>query len=144
VKIAVLAGGVSNEAAVSRSSAAGIAAALEQRGHEVTTIEVDAELVDRLRGCAPDAVFPMLHGPPGEDGTVQGLLAMLDLPFVGSDVHGCAVAMDKHVSKALFRAAGLPAHRRGCRCWRQILTMCFWSLHWRAGAHFSALWLSGA
>ena len=108
MKIAVLAGGASAEAAISRSSAAGVVAALAARGHDVTTVELDAAVVDRLRAVAPDVVFPMLHGPPGEDGTVQGLLTMLDLPFVGSDVHGCAVAMDKHVSKALFRAAGLP------------------------------------
>ena len=106
--IAVLAGGDSPEADVSRSSAAGVAAALEGRGHSVTTVELDAELVPRLQALAPDVVFPMLHGPPGEDGTVQGLLTMLGLPFVGSDVLGCAVATDKHVAKALFRAEGLP------------------------------------
>ena len=108
MKVAVLAGGTSPEAQISRSSAAGIADALVARGHDVFTAEADASLVDALRTGAPDVVFPMLHGPPGEDGTVQGLLAMLDLPFVGSDVRGCAVAMDKHVAKALFRAEGLP------------------------------------
>ena len=108
MKVAVLSGGVSAEAEVSRSSAAGIAAALCERGHTVTTAEADAGLVDALRAFAPDVVFPMLHGPPGEDGTVQGLLAMLGLPFVGSDVRGCALAMDKHAAKALFRAEGLP------------------------------------
>lgn len=104
----MLAGGNSAEAAVSRSSAAGVAAALERRRHDVSVVEVDAHLARGLRSLAPDVVFPILHGPPGEDGTVQGLLAMLGLPFVGSNVHGCAVAMDKHVSKVLFRAAGLP------------------------------------
>ena len=108
MKIAVLAGGNSREAEVSRSSAAGIAAALGARGHEARIIELDDGVVDALRAAAPDAVFPMLHGPPGEDGTVQGLLAMLRLPFVGSGVHGSAVAMDKHVAKQLFRAEGLP------------------------------------
>ena len=108
MKIAVLAGGDSAEAAVSRSSAAGVANALASRDHTATTLEVDLDLVDNLRRFAPDVVFPMLHGPPGEDGTVQGLLAMLNLPFVGSGVQGCAVAMDKHVAKALFRAEGLP------------------------------------
>ncbi len=106
--VAVLAGGDSPEAGVSRSSAAGVAKALESCGHSVASIELDAELVARLQALAPDVVFPMLHGPPGEDGTVQGLLTMLGLPFVGSDVLGCAVATDKHVAKALFRAEGLP------------------------------------
>ena len=106
--VAVLAGGDSAEATVSRSSAAGVAAALERRGHRCHTVEVAADLAEQLRAIAPDVVFPMLHGPPGEDGTVQGLLAMLGLPFVGSGVQGCATAMDKHVAKALFRAEGLP------------------------------------
>ena len=109
MRIAVLAGGASAEAEVSRSSAAGVVDALEARGQEVVVVDLGANLVDDLRAFAPDVVFPMLHGPPGEDGTVQGLLAMLGLPFVGSDVQGCAVAMDKHVAKALFRAEGLPA-----------------------------------
>ena len=108
MKIAVLAGGNSAEASVSRSSSAGVARALESRGHAVTVVEVDGALVRTLREMAPEVVFPVLHGPPGEDGTIQGLLTMLGLPFVGSDVRGCAVAMDKHVAKALFRAAGLP------------------------------------
>ena len=108
MKVAVLAGGSSPEADVSRSSAAGVAAALQARGHQADIVDVDGHLVDRLRALEPDVVFPMLHGPPGEDGTVQGLLAMLGLPFVGSGVQGCAVAMDKHVAKALFRAEGLP------------------------------------
>ncbi len=108
MKVAVLAGGDGAEAAVSRSSAAGIAEALEGRGHEVSVVELDAALVDALRDSPPDVVLPMLHGPPGEDGTVQGLLTMLELPFVGSGVLGSAVAMDKHVAKALFRQAGLP------------------------------------
>ena len=108
MKVAVLAGGASAEADISRSSAAGIAGALAERGHDVATLEMDRELVDNLCAFAPDVAVPMLHGPPGEDGTVQGLLTMLELPFVGSDVQGCAVAMDKHVAKALFRAEGLP------------------------------------
>ena len=106
--VAVLAGGDSPEAEVSRSSAAGVVAALKKRGHRPHTVEAGADLVRELQANRPDVVFPMLHGPPGEDGTVQGLLAMLGFPFVGSDVQGCAVAMDKHVAKALFRAEGLP------------------------------------
>ena len=108
MKVAVLAGGSSAEAEVSQSSASGVARALQGRGHQADIVEVDGRLVDRLRELGPDVVFPMLHGPPGEDGTVQGLLALLGLPFVGSGVQGCAVAMDKHVAKALFRAEGLP------------------------------------
>lgn len=108
LRIAVLAGGNSAEAEVSRSSAGGIATGLRTWGHEVDVIELDREVVNALRAFAPDVVFPVLHGPPGEDGTVQGLLAMLGLPFVGSGVQGSAAAMDKYVAKALFRAEGLP------------------------------------
>ena len=58
-----------------------------------------------------DVVFPILHGPFGEDGTVQGLLKLADLPFVGADVAGSAVGMDKDIQKRLFRDAGIPAAR---------------------------------
>ena len=106
--VAVLQGGSSREAEVSRVSAAGVAEALRTAGHRVTRIELDrgaARQLDRLR---PEVVFPALHGPPGEDGTVQGLLELLELPYVGSDVRGSALAMDKAVAKSLFRRAGLP------------------------------------
>lgn len=107
-KVAVLQGGPAAEAAVSRVSAAGVAEALRDRCSDVTCIEVDAGLCPALRAFVPDVVFPALHGPPGEDGTVQGLLEMLALPYVGSNVRASACAMDKFVSKQIFRAAGLP------------------------------------
>ena len=108
MRVAVLAGGKSAEAEVSRSSATQVAAALEGQSFDVRMIELDDGSVDALRAFAPDVVFPVLHGPPGEDGTVQGMLAMLGLPYVGSDVRGAAASMDKHIAKAVFRDAGLP------------------------------------
>jgi len=110
-RVAVLQGGPAAEASVSRVSAAGVAAALRQRCAEVTCIELDDGLVDALRAFGPDVVFPALHGPPGEDGTVQGLLEMLGYPYVGSGVRASACAMDKLVSKQIFRAADLPLAR---------------------------------
>ncbi len=110
-RVAVLQGGPSAEASVSRVSAAGVAAALGERFEAVECVELDAAVVDRLRAFAPDVVFPALHGPPGEDGTVQGLLELLGFPYVGSGVHASACAMDKFVAKQLFRAAGLPLAR---------------------------------
>jgi D-alanine-D-alanine ligase len=107
-KIAVLQGGQSNEAEVSRSSAGEVSAALAKTFATVTAMELDDSLTGMLTNAAPDVVFPVLHGPPGEDGTVQGYLEILGLPYVGSDVHASAVAMDKSVAKALFRRAGLP------------------------------------
>ena len=106
--IAVLQGGPSLEAEVSRVSAAGVADALRSGGHRVTLIELDRATAQRLEESRPDVVFPALHGPPGEDGTVQGLLEVLELPYVGSGVRGSAFAMDKSVAKAIFRRAGLP------------------------------------
>ena len=107
-RIAVLQGGNSLEAEVSRVSAAGVTAALEGRGHQVWRLELDRFAARQLDERRPDLVFPALHGPPGEDGTAQGLLEMLELPYVGSGVHGSALAMDKSAAKAAFRRAGLP------------------------------------
>ena len=107
MKVAVLAGGDSPEAEVSRSSAAEVAKALKA-SHDVHLYELDSTLTPKLMASRPDVVFPVLHGPPGEDGTVQGYLEILGLPYVGSDVRGAALAMDKHVAKMLFRNVGLP------------------------------------
>ncbi|MYE12765.1 MAG: D-alanine--D-alanine ligase [Gammaproteobacteria bacterium] len=107
-RVAVLAGGDSPEAEVSRSSAGQVADALRARYRHVELIELDDGLTAALGDFAPAVVFPVLHGPPGEDGTVQGYLEMLGLPYVGTGVRGSALGMDKHVAKVLFRAAGLP------------------------------------
>ncbi|MDE0273136.1 MAG: D-alanine--D-alanine ligase [Gammaproteobacteria bacterium] len=106
--VIVLQGGQSLEAEISRVSAAQVAAGLEAAGHRVTRLEVDREAPVRLAEARPDVVFPALHGPPGEDGTVQGLLDILQLPYVGGGVAASAAAMDKICAKALFRRAGLP------------------------------------
>lgn len=108
LRLAVLGGGSSPEAGVSRSSARQVRQALLTRHSSVQLLELDANLTAALGDFAPEVVFPVLHGPPGEDGTVQGYLEMLGFAYVGSDVRGSALGMDKHASKALFRAAGLP------------------------------------
>lgn len=108
LNVAVLMGGRSSEAAVSRCSAREVAVALEAGGHSTRLLELDRDLAAKLIEAPPDVVFPALHGPPGEDGTVQGLLEMLELPYVGSGVRGSAVAMDKSLAKAIFRRARLP------------------------------------
>src|SRR5690606_11027365 len=101
-------GGPSAEAEVSRVSAREVAAGLERAGHRASRIEVDRDCARALLDLAPDVVFPALHGPPGEDGTVQGFVEILGLPCVGSGVYGSAVAMDKSLAKTMFRRAGLP------------------------------------
>ncbi|HEX2016892.1 MAG TPA: D-alanine--D-alanine ligase family protein [Solirubrobacteraceae bacterium] len=119
MRVAVLAGGRSSEHDVSLASGAAVAAGLGQAGHDVVVIEVGRDGVWRRDGAeqtlAPgrglsgvDVVFPALHGPFGEDGTVQGLLECLDVPYVGAGVLASAVCLDKVVFKDLMGTAGLP------------------------------------
>lgn len=111
-KIAVINGGHSAEATVSRSSAKGVIEALRENYDSVTNIELDSKLATSLADCNPDVVFPILHGPPGEDGTLQGFLEILGYSYVGSNVHSSAFAMDKIVAKEVFRRVGLPVARQ--------------------------------
>jgi D-alanine-D-alanine ligase len=106
--VAVVQGGPSSEAEVSRASATSVANALVKAGHRVVRLELDAFLADSLRTGGYEVVFPVAHGAVGEDGALQGLLEVLDIPYVGSDVLASALAMNKRVAKILFAAAGLP------------------------------------
>ncbi|MCB1645687.1 MAG: D-alanine--D-alanine ligase [Pseudomonadales bacterium] len=108
LKIAVLFGGDSAEAEVSRVSAQGVITALKENYADVTAIELVRGFDRELAVLNPDVVFPVLHGPPGEDGTLQGFLEMLGYPYVGSDVHGSSTAMNKILAKHVFRHANLP------------------------------------
>lgn len=110
LNVAVLAGGNSAEADVSRHSAAEVHKALAALGHNSSLIELDRNCAATLLRAQPDVVFPALHGPPGEDGTVQGLLEILGLPYVGSGVRGSALAMDKAIAKSVFRSHNLPVN----------------------------------
>lgn len=106
--VAVLKGGRSAEREVSLNTGSQVAAALSERGYGVVEIDSGrADFIDRLREARPDAVFICLHGRFGEDGTVQGLLELLEIPYVGSGVLASALAMDKVMSKRLFAQAGL-------------------------------------
>ncbi len=106
--VAVVAGGPSAEANVSRTSARAVRAALEEAGHRPLVLELDAALAGRLVSASVDVVFPVTHGPLGEDGCLQGLLEVLGLPYVGSGVLASALAASKPHAKALFRKASLP------------------------------------
>lgn len=108
LSIAVVQGGPASEAEVSRASATGVAGALEAAGHRVVRLELDAFLADTLRTGGFDVVFPVVHGAVGEDGSLQGLLEVLELPYVGSGVLASALAMHKRTAKILFAEAGLP------------------------------------
>ncbi|MHB1323858.1 MAG: D-alanine--D-alanine ligase [Coriobacteriia bacterium] len=108
LSVALLMGGTSAEREVSLNTGAQVAAALEQRGHRVTRIDTaDLGFIDTLRSQIFDVVFICLHGRFGEDGTMQGLLEVLGLPYVGSGVLASALAMDKVASKHIFEACGL-------------------------------------
>jgi D-alanine-D-alanine ligase len=106
--VAVLMGGWTNEREVSLSSGEGCAAALERSGYRVTKIDVDRNLAQRLDEVKPDVVFNALHGRFGEDGTVQGMLEIMGIPYTHSGVLASSVAMDKHQSKVMFKSAGIP------------------------------------
>jgi D-alanine-D-alanine ligase len=111
LSIAVVQGGPSSEASVSRASAAGVAAALAAAGHSVVRLELDPWLAESLRTGGFDVVFPVTHGAVGEDGCLQGLLEVQGLPYVGSGVLASALAMDKLIARRLFASAGLPVAR---------------------------------
>ncbi len=111
LSVAVVQGGPSIEAEVSRASAAGVARALAEKAHEVVRLELDAHLAESLRTGGYDVVFPVAHGTVGEDGSLQGLLEVLGMPYVGSGVLASAMAMHKRVARAIFEREGLPVAR---------------------------------
>ena len=106
--IAVVCGGPAAEAEVSRVSGRGVANALLATYEHVSVLELDEAIIDYLKEAQVDIIFPVLHGPPGEDGTFQGFLEIVGIPYVGSGVLASACAMDKIVAKQIFRAHGLP------------------------------------
>jgi D-alanine-D-alanine ligase len=107
-RVAVLKGGRSLEREVSLRSGARVEDALQRLGHEVHGIDVDHDLVRRLRELRPDVCFLALHGRDGEDGTVQELLEILGLPYTGSGVSACIRCADKVLAKHDMIDAGMP------------------------------------
>jgi D-alanine-D-alanine ligase len=133
MRIAVLAGGRSSEHEVSLDSAASVREGLAAAGHDVVAVTLEREGAWRRDGerlaltpggglLEADAVFPVLHGPFGEDGTVQGLLELLDVPYVGAGVLGSSLCMNKVVFKQVLAAAGVP----------QVAFRAVPEPHWRA------------
>jgi D-alanine-D-alanine ligase len=119
MRIAVLRGGRSSEHEISLQSGSSVAAGLREAGHEVVEVTIERDgrwlvegkeisLVPAQGLLDADAAFPALHGPGGEDGSVQGLLECLDVPYVGSDVESSALCLDKLVFKRLLASAGVP------------------------------------
>ncbi len=106
--VAVLMGGWSAERDVSLRTGAACAAALEGVGYRVTRLDVERDIGARLAALRPDVAFNALHGRVGEDGTVQGILEVLRIPYTHSGVLASAVAMQKDKAKILMAAAGVP------------------------------------
>ena len=106
--VAVLLGGWSAERQVSLSTGTACANALESVGYRVTRVDVQRDVGTRLAELKPDAVFNALHGPFGEDGRIQGLLELLQLPYTHSGVLASALAMKKDAAKVVLAAAGVP------------------------------------
>ena len=107
-KVAVLYGGTSAEREISLISGAAVLKALLARGVNATGLDVGPGIIGDLSALAPDRVFIVLHGPGGEDGTLQGALEFLRLPYTGSGVLASALAMDKMRTKQLWKGMGLP------------------------------------
>ncbi|PCJ95087.1 MAG: D-alanine--D-alanine ligase [Hyphomicrobiales bacterium] len=106
--IAVLMGGWSSERPVSLASAKPCAQALRDSGYKVTEVDMARDIAAVLVELKPDVVFNALHGPYGEDGTIQGVLEILDIPYTHSGVMASALAMNKEIAKSVMAAAGIP------------------------------------
>ena len=107
-RVAVLKGGRSFERQVSLRSGARVEAALERLGHDVVSIDVGPDVVDRLVEARPEVAFVALHGPDGEDGTIQELLELVGVPYTGSRPGACIRCMDKVLAKHAMLDAGIP------------------------------------
>jgi D-alanine-D-alanine ligase len=106
--VAVLMGGLANERPVSIKSGTECSRALREAGYRVTELDVGFDVAEKLRALNADVAFNALHGPYGEDGTIQGVLEFLRIPYTHSGVLASALAMDKHQAKIMFKAAGIP------------------------------------
>jgi len=106
--IVVLMGGWANERSVSLTSGKGVADALESRGHRVTRIDMERDVAARIAEAAPDVVFNALHGVPGEDGTVQGMMDLMGVPYTHSGLATSVIAIDKELTKHALVPHGIP------------------------------------
>lgn len=108
LRVAVVTGGFSFERDVSLRSGVRVAEAMEDLGHAAELVDVDDQLIGRVRDAGFDVAYIALHGRVGEDGTIQGLLDLLGLPYTGSDAAASALAWDKAIMKSVWRRSGVP------------------------------------
>jgi D-alanine-D-alanine ligase len=108
IHVAVLMGGWSNERPVSLMSGNGVADALERVGYRVTRIDMDRDVAARLAEVKPDVVFNALHGVPGEDGSVQGMMDLMGIKYTHSGMVTSVIAIDKELTKQCLVPGGVP------------------------------------
>ncbi|OPY69439.1 MAG: D-alanine--D-alanine ligase [Syntrophorhabdus sp. PtaU1.Bin002] len=108
LRIGVLMGGNSSEREISLKSGAAVLQSLKRSGYKATGVDVGRDLAGRLKRQRIDVAFIALHGRRGEDGTAQGLLEIMGIPYTGSGVLGSSMAMDKAVMKVVFDSVGIP------------------------------------
>jgi len=106
--VVVLMGGWANEREVSLMSGAGVADALEMNGHRVTQIDMDRDVAAKIAAAKPDVVFNALHGVPGEDGSVQGMLDLMGIAYTHSGLATSVIAIDKQLTKQALTPHGIP------------------------------------
>lgn len=129
-RVAVLMGGFSAEREISVKSGRAVTEALVRSGIDARELMWDGDLGSALANCSPDRVFIALHGRGGEDGSVQGLFEIMEMPYTGSDVLGCALSMDKVRSKQVWNSAGVPTppfsiYKHGDEAGRLSDELCF-------------------
>ena len=108
IKVLVLMGGESTEREVSLRSGQAVYKALQDKGYNVSTLDMNSKSAAAIKDIAPDVVFIALHGNKGEDGTVQGMLELMGIPYTGSGVACSAVCMNKVLTKKLLSYEGIP------------------------------------
>lgn len=108
MKVAVVYGGPSPESEISKKSAESVISALKKLGHQVFPVELSEKLPIELSNIKPDKAFLVLHGSPGEDGTVQGLLEIMGIPYTGCGVAPSAISIDKDLTKRVLKSYGIP------------------------------------
>ncbi len=122
-KVAVIMGGLSGEREVSLSSGNGVVSALENLGYLVKPIDLTADIlgfVKELKDFQPDAVFNALHGAFGEDGCIQGLLNLMNIPYTHSGVMASALGMDKEKTRQIAEKIGIPVAKGGLKTKKEI------------------------
>lgn len=107
-RVLVLMGGTSEEREISLQSGANVCMALKKKGYQVETLDLNRDTLNRIAEIAPDVVFIALHGKNGEDGTIQGHLDLLGIPYTGSGVASSAICMNKIITKKILSYEGLP------------------------------------